>query len=318
MKSTFLLSKATFMLLIAALPFKGDVHSSINQNPEATISKSMALQELLLPNPFVISSEKVSELTAILGIGTEELLKQLIPIAQSFARSPVSNYKVGIAALGKSGKIFLGVNLEFPGLPLNETVHGEQFLITNARSHGEKELVVIALSAAPCGHCRQFMNEMGGDGSLQLLICDAPSTSLSSLLPEAFGPKDLGLTGGLLTPINEQVFANPESPLLAYAINAACISYAPYTNSKAGVAIQTKKGKIYSGSYLENAAYNPSMAPLQAALISLVADLQSYDEISEVILVEQMNGIVSQELMTRAILKSIAPEAKLSVEKRDL
>ena len=54
----------------------------------------------------------------------------------------------------------MGVNLEFPGLPLQHSVHAEQFLIANAACHGERGLLRIAVNAAPCGHCRQFIAEL--------------------------------------------------------------------------------------------------------------------------------------------------------------
>jgi cytidine deaminase len=39
-------------------------------------------------------------------------------------------------------------------------VHGEQFVIANAVRTGEQRLERITVSAAPCGHCRQFMAEL--------------------------------------------------------------------------------------------------------------------------------------------------------------
>ena len=62
--------------------------------------------------------------------------------------------------LGASGRLYVGVHLEFPCLPLHNSVHAEQFLVVNALQHGERELVKLAVSAAPCGHCRQFLSEL--------------------------------------------------------------------------------------------------------------------------------------------------------------
>jgi cytidine deaminase len=39
-------------------------------------------------------------------------------------------------------------------------VHGEQFLIANLLLHQERSLQSLAISAAPCGHCRQFYSEL--------------------------------------------------------------------------------------------------------------------------------------------------------------
>jgi cytidine deaminase len=39
-------------------------------------------------------------------------------------------------------------------------VHAEQFLMANMVQHNEPSLVSLAISAAPCGHCRQFYSEL--------------------------------------------------------------------------------------------------------------------------------------------------------------
>ena len=39
-------------------------------------------------------------------------------------------------------------------------IHGEQCLVANALLHGERGLRKLAVSAAPCGHCRQFYSEL--------------------------------------------------------------------------------------------------------------------------------------------------------------
>jgi cytidine deaminase len=276
------------------------------------------LKNILPMNPFFIPAEEVNEILQKTGLQVEELLIQLIPIAKSFARPPISHYQVGEAALGKSGNIYLGVNIEFLGLPLNAAIHGEQFLVTHARQHGETEIVMMALPAAPCGHCRQFLNEIDEEGQLKILIPNLPPKALSSLLPHAFGPKDLHLTAKLLEQPPERSLFSKEPLLIAKAMQAAVASYAPYSQSKSGVAIQTRDGKIYTGSYLENAAFNPSLSPLQTAIVSLVADLREYKDISEVVLVEQVKATISQEIVTRDLLSKLAPKAQFRLEKRDL
>ncbi len=291
--------------------------SEVNTNSIRQEISMKKLEEMIPSNPFFISAEEVNEILAISGLKMEELLVQLIPIAKTFARPPVSGYHVGGAALGKSGNIYLGVNLEFLDLPLNAAVHGEQFLIANARNHGETEIIAIALSAAPCGHCRQFLTEIDERGQLQILMPNTPPKTLTALLPEAFGPKDLGLKANLLALPTEYPCFIQEYSLVVEGLKAAFASYAPYSQSRSGIAIQTRDGKIYSGSYLENAAFNPSLSPLQTALVALVSDLRSYEEINEVVLVEQKTGKISQEMPTRALLRQVAPSAHFRLEKRD-
>lgn len=272
------------------------------------------LSQMAIKNPFVIPAEKVQELIQQLNISVEELLQELVPIAQTYARPPISKYYVGAAGLGKSGKIYLGVNLEFPKMPLNQSVHAEQFLVALARSHQETEIVALALSAAPCGHCRQFFQELGASSTdLTLYIKNCSPMTLKTLLPQAFGPQDLAIEGELLAPLKENFMFTMDYSIRTLARIAAFSAYAPYSKAKSGVAIQTVDGRIYSGSYLESAAYNPSLSPLQAALISLVADGREYNEIRAAMLVEQERGAISHEIFTRALLETIAPQADFKV-----
>jgi cytidine deaminase len=184
----------------------------------------------------------------------------------------------------------------------------------NARLHGEEEIVAIALPAAPCGHCRQFMHETGADIKI-IVPSNPPSPSpfleipLSKLLPMPFGPGDLGIEGRLLTRPPE-FHSSHADPLIAKAIVAAHDSYAPYSRSPAGVAILTKQGKIYTGSNLDNAAYNPSLAPLQCALVALIADSGNYEDITQVVLVEKSDREISHRGSSQDLLSTIAPQAE--------
>lgn len=259
--------------------------------------------------PFVIGKEKVEILTAKYGITPHQLLEELIAPTKKWARPPISHYHVAVAGLGKSGNIYLGVNLEFPGFPLNQSVHAEQFLIANARLHGEKGLEAMAGSAAPCGHCRQFLYEIEGADSLLIFTPLSKGKTLLDLLPEAFGPQDLGLAATLMSPPPTLILVSGETPLATAALEAAAISYAPYSEAKSGVAIQTKRGEIYRGSYLENAAFNPGLPPLQAALINLVANGEEYRDIVHVVLAESSSAQISHEEISRRIIKSLSPTA---------
>lgn len=291
------------------------VELNYQKSLRGTVEQMIA--EIIKPNPFVISAEKVATILQASGLTLDEFLGKLITIAQPLAHPEISNYQVAVAALAKSGAVYVGVNLEFLGAPLHQTVHAEQFLIANARLHRETELVTMALSAAPCGHCRQFMQEMGGVSSLSLMIRDLPAQKFSDFLPQPFSPQDLGLEGNLMTPQDTGYCFTREYSLYSQAFQAAVNSYAPYSRAKAGLAIQVSDGQIYAGSYLENVGFNPSLSPLQGALVALVADGRDYSEIREVLLVEQPSAAISQEAMSRETLKLIAPQAVFRCEQRE-
>jgi cytidine deaminase len=241
----------------------------------------------------------------------DALMVNLLPLGKTYSRPPISNYRVGTVARGESGDLYLGANLEFPGHSLGFSVHGEQSALSNAYMHGDRGVTAIAVTAAPCGHCRQFMNELSPE--VEVLVGSGPSVKLSSLLPFAFGPKDLGVTD-LAFPVKElNLLAATPDDLTKAALDAARKSYAPYTKAYSGVAIGTRSGRIFKGSYIENAAYNPSLPPLQTALAALILGGESYSAISEVVLLEKEDAPISQRSVAEAVLSAVAAGLKLKV-----
>ena len=75
--------------------------------------------------------------------------------------------------------------------------------IVNAVINGARRFTAIAIVGSagytwPCGICRQVLNEFGG-GKLRVIVGDPEGQnlqvrSLSELLPESFGPEDLGIS----------------------------------------------------------------------------------------------------------------------------
>ena len=74
----------------------------------------------------------------------EDLARQLVSEIAPRARAPLSGFQVGAVAVGVSGALYLGVNLEFPPLPINgDTVHGEQSAVALAFVEGERDLTSL-------------------------------------------------------------------------------------------------------------------------------------------------------------------------------
>jgi cytidine deaminase len=228
--------------------------------------------------------------------------------AEAYARPAVSGYRVGAVARGTSGAVYLGANIEFPGESLGQTVHAEQAALSNAFMHDEPGIEAIAVSAAPCGHCRQFLYEFAGGRDIEILVPGQPAITLSALLPRPFGPRDLNVTGGPLSRIKIAI-QDVESVAQA-ARYAAANAYAPYSNSPSGIAIRSRRGNVYRGSYIENAAYNPSLPPLQVALVAMAMANEDFGDIAEVVLAEAANNSISQLSATKSVLAVIAPRAE--------
>jgi cytidine deaminase len=131
---------------------------------------------------------------------TDEQRTQLIRLAhraRELAYAPYSNYKVGAALLTQSGKVFTGCNVENAAYP--DSLCAERVAVFKAVSEGERQFSAIAVvtsnGGTPCGSCRQVMAEFGLE--LVVLIADAEGklhqeTTVTELLPGAFGPGDLG------------------------------------------------------------------------------------------------------------------------------
>jgi cytidine deaminase len=229
-------------------------------------------------------------------------VRELLPRAAKLAKPPVSNFFVGAVSRGLSGNLYFGVNLEFPGHALSFTVHAEQSSVANAWMNGEEGIDMIAVTAAPCGYCRQFLNELTTADQLTIAIPNE-TRSLRELLPSAFGPRDLGIAGGLMQREDHPLAIDADDDLAQAALAAARRSYAPYSKSYAGVALRTKDGAIASGAYAENAAFNPSMSPLEVALSQLNLAGHDWSGISEAVLVAVDELHASA---TRTILEAVS------------
>jgi cytidine deaminase len=130
---------------------------------------------------------------------TNETRQALIDLGNEARRRayvPYSNYRVGAALRGKSGKIYTGVNIENAAYPV--TVCAERTAVFKAVSEGEREFDVISVvtdnGGSPCGSCRQVLSEFGLD--IIVLIADGEGnlvqeTTVRALLPGAFTPEHL-------------------------------------------------------------------------------------------------------------------------------
>lgn len=112
--------------------------------------------------------------------------------ARTAAYAPYSGFAVGAAALGGSGRIFQGTNVENASYGL--TVCAERCAVFAAIGGGEREIRAIAVVAdtpavtPPCGACRQVIRELGKDA---LVIAenrrgDRQTWRIQDLLPDAF------------------------------------------------------------------------------------------------------------------------------------
>ena len=95
-------------------------------------------------------------------------LYEIAERARELSYSPYSGISVGAALLGRSGKIYVGANIE--NASYSPTVCAERTAIFKAILEGEREFTAIAIAGGssgedgkdgfyPCGVCRQVMSE---------------------------------------------------------------------------------------------------------------------------------------------------------------
>ncbi len=123
--------------------------------------------------------------------------------AMNNSYSPYSNFKVGAALLTESGKIYTGCNIE--NASFSPTNCAERTAFFKAISEGERSFLKIAVVGglkgeisdytAPCGVCRQVMNEFC-DSNFSVILAkseeDIIEYKLCELLPLGFSNKNLG------------------------------------------------------------------------------------------------------------------------------
>ncbi|MCE7629870.1 cytidine deaminase, partial [Vibrio fluvialis] len=241
-----------------------------------------------------------------------DLRVALLPLAAAYAYVPISKFYVGAIVRGLSGRLYFGGNMEFAGVQLGQTIHAEQAAISHAWMKGEEGLTDITVNYSPCGHCRQFMNELNTSQTLSIQLPQREEKSLQYYLPESFGPSDLGIESALMAKVDHGKTSDDDEALVQQALQALNRSYAPYTANLSGVALQTSGGNQYLGAYAENAAFNPSLPPLQVALIQVRMAGEEFETIESAALAEMAEGSISHLADTQATLEAINPDIPLS------
>lgn len=109
------------------------------------------------------------------------------------AHAPYSGFKVGAAIRSRSGRVFVGCNVENVAYP--EGTCAEAGAIAAMVAAGEGEIAEVAVIAdcpepvTPCGGCRQKLAEFGGAAvpvTMATVAGVEKTVTLAELLPLAF------------------------------------------------------------------------------------------------------------------------------------
>lgn len=124
----------------------------------------------------------------------EEYIERLLKAAKEArerAYAPYSDFFVGAAVLGRSGKIYSGCNVE--NMSYGLTICAERNAIFNMVSQGEREIAAILIIGntkkmlPPCGACRQVIAEFSGQDTV-IYMCnkkgERQEATVAELLPQ--------------------------------------------------------------------------------------------------------------------------------------
>jgi cytidine deaminase len=103
------------------------------------------------------------------------------------AYAPYSKFLVGAVVLARDGRVFEGVNVENAAYPLG--VCAEKTALGKAVSEGLRpgEIEVVAVTASPCGGCRQWLHEFGVERVVyRRANGDVAVATPDELLPDTF------------------------------------------------------------------------------------------------------------------------------------
>jgi len=115
-----------------------------------------------------------------------ELYERAVAVAAR-AYAPYSKFHVGAAIRARDGRVFEGVNVENAAYPLG--VCAEKSALTTAVTEGcgPGQIEVLAVTASPCGGCRQWLVEFGLDRVVYASANgDVRTVTPDDLLPDTF------------------------------------------------------------------------------------------------------------------------------------
>jgi cytidine deaminase len=123
-------------------------------------------------------------------LSDDELLT-LAEVVSQRAYAPYSRFDVGCAVLARDGRVIEGANVENAVYPLG--ICAERTALSRAVAEGYRpgDFVAVAITAAPCGGCRQWLREMGVERVVFRNAGRVVTMTPNDLLPESFDASDL-------------------------------------------------------------------------------------------------------------------------------
>eukprot|EP01059_Diplonema_ambulator_P013744 TRINITY_DN24343_c0_g1_i2.p1 TRINITY_DN24343_c0_g1~~TRINITY_DN24343_c0_g1_i2.p1 ORF type:complete len:268 (+),score=75.63 TRINITY_DN24343_c0_g1_i2:42-806(+) len=210
----------------------------------------------------------------------------------------ISGFSVGAAILTDKG-VYCGVNME--GRDMAYSMHAEQSAVHHVlgRDGLGEGVKMIAITASPCGFCRQLLSELYNSEHTTVVLPDGP-VPLTSLLPNAFSPSTVGLPPlGKATPPS---FGPSQS---SWALSPAAVTLTFPTHTTTGF-------------FMESVAHNMSIPAATAAFNIALLEGATPDDFKQCVSVKLTtvkNGTkLNHEVATREAVDTHCPHLKGAFE----
>lgn len=125
-----------------------------------------------------------------------DALRRAASEVRNRAYAPYSGFTVGAALQARSGRVFVGCNVE--NASYGATICAERSALAAAVAAGERDFVALAIVSGakspttPCGICRQCLAELLPRLPIRSFAGEEQAEyELSALLPDAFGADQL-------------------------------------------------------------------------------------------------------------------------------
>ena len=143
--------------------------------------------------PEEYAAEPASQQTPTPEVDWDALQRRAVELMER-AYTPYSHFPVGVAGLVDDGRVVAGCNVENAAYGVG--LCAECGMVSELHATGGGRLVAVFCvgrdhqALMPCGRCRQLLWENGGASCL--LMTPEGVLPMSSVLPQAFGPDNLG------------------------------------------------------------------------------------------------------------------------------
>jgi cytidine deaminase len=118
-------------------------------------------------------------------------LLALADAAAARAYAPYSRFNVGCSVLTRDGRTIEGVNVENAAYPLGVCAERTAFSRAIAEGYRPGDFTVVAITASPCGGCRQWLVEMKAERVVFRNGGRVVTMTVDELLPEQFESSNL-------------------------------------------------------------------------------------------------------------------------------